>query len=137
MGIHAIAGLIRYLQKMDLLSSQIELTEVRAECVNTLDLQRSTGAETHIFASGKIVTTDGKCELSIDAGKASDIWDRRLELHYSECTVVLGFGTLKHPPYIWRSDENDCLPITFDVTDSGYSRHFNDILSFWVLMLKQ
>ncbi len=129
MGIHAIAGLVRYLQKMDLLSSKIELNEVRAECLNNRNLQRSTGAETHIFASGKIITPGAECELSIDAGKASDIWDRRLELHYSECTLVLGFGTLKHPPYIWRSDENNCIPVTFDVTDSGYSRHFNDILS--------
>ena len=129
MGIHAVAGLIRYLQKTELLSSQIEFTEVKAECLNEPSLHRSTGAETRLYASGNIVTPDAICELSIDAGKASDIWDRRLELHYSDYTIVLGFGTLKHPPYIWISDKDYLKPITFDVTNSGYSCHFNDILS--------
>jgi len=129
MGIHAIAGLVRYLQKMALFDAQIELINVTAECLKEPRLNRSSGAETHIYASGKIQSLQASCDLFIDAGKASDFWDRRLELHYPDYVVVLGFGTLKHPPYIWLSDQPDSDPITFDVLNSGYSKHFNDILS--------
>ncbi|WP_165313996.1 hypothetical protein [Vibrio ziniensis] len=129
MGIHAIAGLVRYLQKMQEFDARIDFSEIKTEYLNNKQLKRSIGAETHIYALGSIVTSIGHIELLVDAGKASDIWDRRLELHYAQLTVVIGFGTLKHPPYLWRSDHADSEAVVFNVTDSGYKLHFNDILS--------
>ncbi|MGP8305105.1 hypothetical protein [Vibrio sp. YIC-376] len=129
MGIHALAGLVRYLQYIDLLDAQIEFTNVKLECLEDSRLNRSIGAETHLYANGVIKYPGASCDIFLDAGKASDTWDRRLELHYPERVIVLGFGTLIHPPYIWQSDKPDSEAIVFDVSESGYSMHFNDILN--------
>lgn len=39
--------------------------------------------------------------------------------------IAVGFGTLKHPPYLWNSNSEFQ---TFDVSGAGYRMHFNDIL---------
>ncbi|UJF17869.1 hypothetical protein L0B53_12625 [Vibrio sp. SS-MA-C1-2] len=131
MGIHAVAGLVRYLQKSGLLSADLSLTNVVTEALNDKRLIRTIGAETHIYVSGKLTFNEQCCDLLIEAGKAGDTWDRRLELHYDHQVIAIGLGTLKHPPYLWYFDRmiNRTELVTFDVAGSGYSMHFNDILT--------
>ncbi|MFN1533061.1 hypothetical protein [Vibrio jasicida] len=128
MGIHAIAGLVRYLHKFGIEDSQIELKQVRAERINESQLEYTQGAEAHLYVEGELTSTEGNIEVVIEAGKACDIWDRRLELHYPERVIAIGFGTLKHPPYLWERSPNGIKSTTFDVSGSGYAMHFNDIL---------
>ncbi|WP_104025585.1 hypothetical protein [Vibrio hyugaensis] len=128
MGIHAIAGLVRYLHKSGIEDSQVELKHVRAERINESQLEYTQGAETHLYVEGELKSPEGKIEVVIEAGKAGDIWDRRLELHYPERVIAIGFGTLKHPPYLWEKSPDGIKNTAFDVSDSGYTMHFNDIL---------
>ena len=128
MGIHAIAGLVRYLHKFGIEDSQVELKHVRAERINESKLEYTQGAETHLYVEGELTSTEGNIEVVIEAGKAGDIWDRRLELHYPERVIAIGFGTLKHPPYLWERSPDGIKSTTFDVSGSGYAMHFNDIL---------
>lgn len=128
MGIHAVAGLVRYLQKSMRLDAPITLLEVAAERLSQPELVYDQGAETHLYVNARLQLGDQYTELVVEAGKAGDIWDRRLELYYSDKVIALGFGTLKYPPYVWVSDASPELQ-TFDVSGSGYKMHFNDILS--------
>lgn len=144
MGIHAIAGLVRYLQLAGMSDADINFDFVRAESLEYSKLVRSQGAETHLYATGTITwlplqPVDKQylksqphsvqcCRLSLEAGKAGDIWDRRLELHFRDTVIAIGFGTLVHPPYLWRKDKNGTKLRTFDVRGAGYKMHFNDIL---------
>lgn len=128
MGIHAIAGLVRYLHKCDIGNSQVELKHVRAERISEQQLEYTRGAETHLYVEGELTSTEGNIEVVIEAGKAGDIWDRRLELHYPDRVIAIGFGTLKHPPYLWEKSPDGIKSNTFDVSGSGYAMHFNDIL---------
>ena len=128
MGIHAIAGLVRYLHKSGIGDSQVELKQIRAERINESQLEYTQGAETHLYIEGELTSPEGNIEVVIEAGKAGDIWDRRLELHYTDRVIAIGFGTLKHPPYLWERSPNGIKSTTFDVSGSGYAMHFNDIL---------
>ncbi|MGI9948896.1 hypothetical protein [Vibrio hyugaensis] len=128
MGIHAIAGLVRYLHKSGIEDSQVELKHVRAERINESQLEYTQGAETHLHVEGELTSPESNIEVVIEAGKAGDIWDRRLELHYPERVIAIGFGTLKHPPYLWEKSPHGIKNTTFDVSGSGYTMHFNDIL---------
>ena len=128
MGIHAIAGLVRYLHKYGIEDSQIELKQVRAERINESKLEYTQGAETHLYVEGELASLEGSIEVVIEAGKAGDIWDRRLELHYPKRVIAIGFGTLKHPSYLWEKSPDGIKSTTFDVSGSGYAMHFNDIL---------
>ncbi|KIP74399.1 hypothetical protein SN10_09640 [Vibrio harveyi] len=128
MGIHVIAGLVRYLHKFGIGDSQVELKQVRAERINESKLEYTQGAETHLYVEGELTSTESNIEVVIEAGKACDIWDRRLELHYPERIIAIGFGTLKHPPYLWEKSPDGIKSTTFDVSGSGYAMHFNDIL---------
>ncbi|HGY9571482.1 TPA: hypothetical protein ACOJRH_004889 [Vibrio harveyi] len=128
MGIHAIAGLVRYLHKSGIGDSQVELKQIRAERINESQLEYTQGAETHLYLEGELTSPEGNIEVVIEAGKAGDIWDRRLELHYTDRVIAIGFGTLKHPPYLWERSPNGIKSTTFDVSGSGYAMHFNDIL---------
>ncbi len=128
MGIHAIAGLVRYLHKSGIEDSQVELRQVRAERINESKLEYTQGAETHLYVEGELTSPKGNIEVVIEAGKAGDIWDRRLELHYPDRVIAIGFGTLKHPPYLWERSPDSLKSTTFDVCGSGYAMHFNDIL---------
>lgn len=128
MGIHAIAGLVRYLHKFGIEDSQVELKQIRAERINESKLEYTQGAETHLYVEGELTSPEGNIEVVIEAGKAGDIWDRRLELHYPDHVIAIGFGTLKHPPYLWERSPNGIKSTTFDVSGSGYAMHFNDIL---------
>ncbi|GAM78060.1 hypothetical protein JCM19241_788 [Vibrio ishigakensis] len=125
MGIHAVAGLVRYLQKSGLLKSKLEIKGVVAERVQHPQLEFEEGAETHLYANALLLHERTSIELVIEGGKAGDIWDRRLELHYDDGVIAVGFGTLKHPPYLWVSNSG---VQTFDVSGAGYRMHFNDIL---------
>lgn len=128
MGIHAIAGLVRYLHKSGMSEMQFKLKQVNAERINESRLAYTQGAETHLYVEGDITTSKGSVDVVIEAGKAGDIWDRRLELHYPERVIAIGFGTLKHPPYLWERSPYGIKSTTFDLTGSGYAMHFNDIL---------
>lgn len=140
MGVHAIAALMYLLSRSGwrIESTEIQqvifeaLTQHAIDTYNPLSthLERELGAETHLYAQGTIrlnAPSFDAIELVIEGGKGGDIWDRRLELHYDDNIVVLGLGTLKHPPYIWQ--EKFVTHQTFAIKGSGYQRHFNDILS--------
>ncbi|MGR5287560.1 hypothetical protein ACP3V5_19750 [Vibrio maritimus] len=128
MGIHAIAGLVRYLHKSGMGGVQVELKQVCAERISESQLEYTQGAETHLYVEGKLTSPEGNVEVVIEAGKAGDIWDRRLELHYPDRVIAIGFGTLKHPPYLWERSSDGIKSTRFDVSGSGYAMHFNDIL---------
>ncbi|MGR5151121.1 hypothetical protein [Photobacterium swingsii] len=144
MGIHAIAGLVRYLQLAGMSDAEVLFDYVTAEAMTHPKLERSLGAETHLYATGTITWPHPLhidkpclkshphsvqcCRLSLEAGKGGEIWDRRLELHFKDTVVAIGFGTLAHPPYLWRKDNNGTALRTFDVRGAGYAMHFNDIL---------
>lgn len=125
MGIHAVAGLVRYLQQSGLLKTKLVIKDVVAERVQHPQLEFEEGTETHLYANALLQHESASIELVIEGGKAGDIWDRRLELHFDDDVIAVGFGTLKHPPYLWVS--NSGLQ-TFDVSGAGYRMHFNDIL---------
>ncbi|MDK9769810.1 hypothetical protein [Vibrio sp. B181a] len=128
MGIHAIAGLVRYLHKSSIGDSLVELKQTCAERISESQLEYTQGAETHLYVEGELTSPEGNIEVLIEAGKAGDIWDRRLELHYPKRIIAIGFGTLKHPPYLWEKSPDGIKSTTFDVSGSGYAMHFNDIL---------
>ncbi|MCJ2377639.1 hypothetical protein LNL84_12435 [Vibrio sp. ZSDZ34] len=94
-------------------------------------LDRTVGADTHIYAHAHLNHSqlEQGIDLVIEAGKAGEVWDRRIELYFDEYVVAIGFGTLGHPPYVWIMSDEQVEMKTFEVEDSGYSMHFNDILS--------
>jgi predicted dehydrogenase len=130
MGIHGVAGLYRYLQKADLLDAVINIVEARGECLEDPQLKRSPGSETYLHALARIVDSHSNhsIDVAIEAGKAGEVWDRRIELYYDDTIVVISFGTLGCPPYLWIEEAGHAQLKTFDVADAGYPMHFNDIL---------
>ncbi len=69
MGIHAIAGLVRYLHKFGIEDSQVELKQIRAERINESKLEYTQGAETHLYVEGELTSPEGNIEVVIEAGK--------------------------------------------------------------------
>lgn len=128
MGIHAVAGLVRWLQLAGFAHANIQIMDVSLFAEDFAELDRSIGAETHLYVSGQISVNRQSCDLYIEAGKAGAFWDRRIELHYYDYVVVVGFGTLSHPPYVCILSDEDEQLVSFDVSAAGYSMHFNDIL---------
>ncbi len=98
MGIHAIAGLVRYLHKSSIGDSLVELKQICAERISESQLEYTQGAETHLYVEGEIASLEGNIEVVIEAGKAGDIWDRRLELHYPKRVIAIGFGHTQASP---------------------------------------
>ncbi|MFA0442131.1 hypothetical protein BCU70_01820 [Vibrio sp. 10N.286.49.C2] len=142
MGIHAVAALFRLLSgaRWDVESTLVTdatleaLTEenISNSEAKLMPLERELGAETHLYAQGIIKTKAPKSAsipYVVEGGKGGDIWDRRLELYYDDHVVVLGLGTLRHPPYFWRKQGEQVTSQVFSIKGSGYQRHFSDILS--------
>ncbi|WP_261818161.1 hypothetical protein [Vibrio gallicus] len=134
MGIHAVAGLVRFLQKSSRLQDGFELKQSILERIDYPGLDFEVGVETHLYSSGilKGQSSDSAsldCEVVIESGKAGDIWDRRLEVHFVDSIIAIGFGTIKHPPYLWVCDKLGSKLIPFDGGSAGYKMHFNDILA--------
>ena len=130
MGIHGVAGLYRYLQKVDLLDATVNISKVRGECLDDLELDRSPGSETYLHVLANIVDSHSNhsIDVAFEAGKAGEVWDRRIELYYDDTIVVISFGTLGCPPYLWIEEAGHAQLKTFDVADADYPMHFNDIL---------
>ncbi|WP_146153881.1 hypothetical protein [Photobacterium sanctipauli] len=128
MGIHAVAGLMRLLDETDFGYRNIQIDQLRLEALDHPDLERYPGAETHLFVHGKLECQHQAIPFNLIGGKGGDIWDRRLELHYSDKIISIGFGTLKHYPYVHIQQGNEATWRTFPLTTAGYPQHFADIL---------
>lgn len=129
MGIHAIAGLVRLLTQSSWshFEANHQIDNVTLQALMEPRLQRQSGAETHLYAQVTL-KAESHVPVVIEAGKGGDTWDRRLELYFDDEVVIIGFGTLKHYPYIARYQNAQLTHQCFDTKGSGYSRHFNDII---------
>lgn len=129
MGIHAIAGFMTLLEKLPISIINITLDSVVLEALNHPDLIRDHNAETYMLCAGNITSTQNEIAFVIEGGKGTDTWDRRLELYYDNCVIVLGFGTLKYNPYTCVFSDNKTRRNEYKVHHSGYVQHFIDIRS--------
>ncbi len=128
MGIHALAGLMRFLQLAGLEQAYLSMHTCRLQALLMTQSFRSADAETHLYAQGHIDCEGKTGHLVIEGGKGGDTWDRRLELYYPQCTIVIGFGTLKHPPYLWRRSDKGVEYELFAASEAAYTPHLADIL---------
>lgn len=129
MGVHAIAGLVRLLQYSAWEVSGFDVTGAQLEALMHVDLLRQPGAETYLYAQGTLQAKEHQMVFEVQGGKGSDIWDRRLELYFDDQVVVIGLGTLKHAPYLWRwADGREEFQL-FAAQTAGYSQHAIDILA--------
>ncbi|WED28595.1 hypothetical protein L3V77_21860 [Vibrio sp. DW001] len=129
MGIHAIAGFMMLLEKLPISVTKITLDNVILEALHRPDLMRDRNAETYMLCAGNIMSAEAEIAFVIEGGKGTDTWDRRLELYYDNCVVVLGFGTLRHNPYICSFSDAIIHRNEYKVHHSGYVQHFIDIRS--------
>ncbi|USD43237.1 hypothetical protein J4N42_21855 [Vibrio sp. SCSIO 43135] len=129
MGVHAMAGLMRLLSVNNFAFKDITIKNVRLEALDVSGLERDAGAETQAFMEATINGISGCIALSFVAGKGGAIWDRRVELYYENLVITVSFGTLKSAPYIGVLDGNKLAVETFEILNSGYVQHHNDILS--------
>lgn len=129
MGVHAIAGLMRLFSINRFAVDDLMIDHVKLESLDIAGLDRDKGAETQAYMEATINGNLGSIPLSFIAGKGGAVWDRRLELYYENSVITIGFGTLISKPYIAISQGDDLTVETFELMNSGYAQHHNDILS--------
>jgi hypothetical protein len=101
----------------------LSLADFDTELADLPGWRRAPGGETHLLVAGRV----GQIDVVVEAGKGSDTWDRRVEIHGDRGTCSLGFGTLAHRPGLWvRTDRGQQL-WRFPDQDTGYSRHLHDL----------
>ncbi|MDB1125514.1 hypothetical protein [Vibrio algarum] len=127
MGIHAIAGFMTLIEKLPITVTNITIDNVFLEALTYPDLKRDNNAETYMLCSGNVTSASNDIAFIIEGGKGTDTWDRRLELYYENCVIVLGFGTLKYSPYFCSISDTKVIRREYKVAQSGYVQHFIDI----------
>lgn len=128
MGIHSLVALSKLLQSMGfkLEDAQFTNNDINLEAINAQRLSRDKGQETYMNAKFKIKDI----ELNFEAGKASDIWDRRIEIYGEKGSIIIGLGTLKHKNYLQIKEKNqEPELIILDSKDSGYEAWMHNITS--------
>ena len=129
MGVHAIAGLMRLLSVNNFAFDDLTIDDVKLEALDISGLDRDKGTETQVFMEATIKGSLGCIPLSFLAGKGGATWDRRIELYYENSVITIGFGTLKAAPYIANFQGENVTVKTFEILNSGYAQHYEDILS--------